>query len=146
MTQQKLSSKTYFPPVIHFHETSVFLVDYTQKSTISTLAVKLSVSAIIYPWWTATLFLCFNLFYAFKQGLFLWLYTFPCAMHTMTYCLLIQPTWICEFTIIWTSCQGWLLIVMYPSPFDRLRKKNLGFYAVFYSCTVRIRKDDVVFN
>ncbi len=28
--------------------------DYTQKSTISTLAVKISVSAIIYPWWTAT--------------------------------------------------------------------------------------------
>ncbi len=30
------------------------VIDYTQKSTISTLAVKLSVSAIIYPWWTAT--------------------------------------------------------------------------------------------
>ncbi len=29
--------------------------DYTQKSTISTLAVKLSVSAIIYPRWTATM-------------------------------------------------------------------------------------------
>ncbi len=28
---------------------------YTQKLTISTLAVKLSVSAIIHPWWTATL-------------------------------------------------------------------------------------------
>ncbi len=26
----------------------------TQKLTKSTLAVKLSVSAIIYPWWTAT--------------------------------------------------------------------------------------------
>ena len=32
-------------------------IDYTQKSTISTLALKLSVSAIIYPWWTATLLL-----------------------------------------------------------------------------------------
>ncbi len=31
----------------------IFL-DYTQKSTKSTLAVKLSVSAIIYPRWTAT--------------------------------------------------------------------------------------------
>ncbi len=29
-------------------------LDYTQKSTILTLAVKLSVSAIIYPRWTAT--------------------------------------------------------------------------------------------
>ncbi len=29
-------------------------LDYTQKLTKSTLAVKLSVSAIIYPWWTAT--------------------------------------------------------------------------------------------
>ncbi len=31
------------------------VIDYTQKSTISTLALKLSVSAIIYPRWTATL-------------------------------------------------------------------------------------------
>ncbi len=30
------------------------VLDYTQKSTISTLAAKLSVSAIIYPRWTAT--------------------------------------------------------------------------------------------
>ncbi len=29
-------------------------LDYTQKLTKSTLAVKLSVSAIIYPRWTAT--------------------------------------------------------------------------------------------
>ncbi len=31
---------------------------YTHKSTISTLALKLSVSAIIYPRWTATLCVC----------------------------------------------------------------------------------------
>ncbi len=34
--------------------TTSLVLDYTQKSTISTLAVKLSVSAIIYPRWTAT--------------------------------------------------------------------------------------------
>ena len=37
---------------VHFRESLV--LDYIQKSTISTLAVKLSVSAIIYPGWTAT--------------------------------------------------------------------------------------------
>ncbi len=37
---------------VHFGESLV--LDYTQKSTISILAVKLTVSAIIYPRWTAT--------------------------------------------------------------------------------------------
>ncbi len=48
-----LRSLTHGPLLrVHFGESLV--IDYTQKSTISTLAVKLSVSAIIYPCWTAT--------------------------------------------------------------------------------------------
>ncbi len=48
-----LRSLTYGPLLrVHFGESLV--IDHTQKSTISILAVKLSVSAIIYPWWTAT--------------------------------------------------------------------------------------------
>ncbi len=41
-------------PLLRVHFGESLVIDYTQKSTISTLAVKLSVSAIIYPWWTAT--------------------------------------------------------------------------------------------
>ena len=47
-----LLSLTHGPLLrVHFGESLV--LDHTQKSTIS-IAVKLSVSAIIYPWWTAT--------------------------------------------------------------------------------------------
>ncbi len=41
-------------PLLRVHFGESLVLDYTQKSTISTLAVKLSVSAIIYPRWTAT--------------------------------------------------------------------------------------------
>ncbi len=41
-------------PLLRVHFGESLVIDYTQKSTISTLAVKLSVPAIIYPWWTAT--------------------------------------------------------------------------------------------
>ncbi len=41
-------------PLLRVHFGESLVLDYTQKSTISTLALKLSVSAIIYPRWTAT--------------------------------------------------------------------------------------------
>ncbi len=41
-------------PLLRVHFGESLVLDYTQKSTISTLAVKLSVSATIYPRWTAT--------------------------------------------------------------------------------------------
>ncbi len=41
-------------PLLRVHFGESLVLDYNQKSTKSTLAVKLSVSAIIYPRWTAT--------------------------------------------------------------------------------------------